>query len=331
MKVGVVGSRQCLFAFSWALGVNGFPTGAFGQVDGKTPPEQPLRLSPAMDAQPTSKAQGEGRPGGNETAVESKPGFWIFNRPQYGGAMSSDRPGFSDSFSVVPCGYSHLEFGYTYAFDEEESDETTNQTLGEFSLRTGLTNNFELRIKWTGFSLRESHSDGISRWAGRHITITDHDDGGTDMGIGFKSQLLQQRGLIPNLSIIPAISLPTGTAGKSTGDVDPEVRLAWNYALSDKWTVYGVGLATWISDDDGRFFQAGASLATSYSFTKQIGGFVEYYGLYPSTRDSDCQHNIDFGPVVLVNPDFQIDIRVGFGLNEEAPGFQVGIGACYRF
>jgi len=269
--------------------------------------------------------------GGEEGAEVGKRGFWIFNRPEHVGPMASDRPGFSDSFSVVPRGYSHLEFGYTFAYDEERSDESTNQTLGEFALRTGLTDNFELRIKWTGFSFTESHYKGTSRWAGRHIMITDHDDGGTDMSIGFKSQLLQQHGLVPNLSIIPALSLPTGTASKSTGDVDPEVRLAWNYALSDKWTVYGVGLATWISDDDGRFFQAGASLATAYSFTKTVGGFVEYYGLYPSTRDSDCQHNIDFGPVFLINENFQIDVRVGVGLNEEAPDWLTGIGFCYRF
>jgi hypothetical protein len=72
-------------------------------------------------------------------------------------------------------------------------------------------------------------------------------------------------------------------------------------------------------------------LATFYQFTPKLGGFVEYYGLYPSTRGSDCQHNIDFGPVVLVNDNFQIDIRAGFGLNAEAPDFIAGIGFCFRF
>ena len=245
--------------------------------------------------------------------------------------MASDRPGFSDSYSVVPRGYSHLEGGYSFYYDKENGDDTKNHVLGEFSLRTGLFENFELRLKWTGYSFTESHFETTSRWAGRHITATDHDDGGTDMSIGFKTQLLKQNGLVPNLSVIPAISLPTGTGTKSTGDVDPEVRLAWNYGVTDKLTIYGVGLAAGISDDEGRFFQAGASLAAYYQFTPKVGGFVEYYGLYPSTRDSDCQHNLDFGPVFLVNDNFQIDIRAGVGLNEEAPDFQAGIGFCYRF
>lgn len=268
----------------------------------------------------------------SEEAAEERPaGFWILNRAAHVGPMSSDRPGFSDSFALVPRGYSHLEFGYTFAYDREQTTRAQGHTLGEFSLRTGLTDDFELRIKWTGFSFTESLFPDTSRWSGRRIATKDHDDGGTDMSIGFKSPLLKQDGLVPNLSIIPAISLPTGRRSKSTGDVDPEIRLAWNYSLSDKWSVYGVGLATVLSDDEGRIFQSGASLATYYQFTPELGGFVEYYGLYPSTRGGDCQHNIDFGPVILVDANFQIDIRAGFGLNDEAPDFIAGIGFCFRF
>lgn len=159
----------------------------------------------------------------------------------------------------------------------------------------------------------------------------DHADGGTDMSLGFKTPLLKQDGLIPNLSLIPAISLPTGTSSKSTGDVDPEVRLAWNYGLTDKWSVYGVGLATALTDAHGRYLQSGASLATYYQFTPHLGGFVEYFGVYPGARGGDCQHNIDFGPVILINDNFQIDLRAGFGLNEEAPDFFTGIGFSFRF
>lgn len=252
-------------------------------------------------------------------------------RPPLEGSIAGDRPGFSDTASLVPRGYHHLETGYSFYYDHEDSTRTKNHTLGEFSLRTGVTDKFELRIKWTGFSFTESHFEDTSPWSGRHITRTDHNDGGTDMSIGFKSPLLKQKGLIPNLSIIPAISMPTGSSSKSPGDVDPEVRLAWSYSITEKLTIYGVGLATWLSDGDGRFFQSGASLAAFYPFTSKVGGFIEYYGLYPSTRDSDCQHDLDFGPVFLINENFQIDVRVGVGLNEEASDFQAGIGLCYRF
>ncbi len=275
------------------------------------------------------------QPSNDKAAGEATPepdrGFWFWDRPSEVGSMASDRPGFSDSYSVVPRGYTQLEGGYSFYYDKENESRTKNQVLGELSLRTGLFENFELRVKWTGYSFTDYNYEGQSRWAGRHIRISDHDDGGTDMSIGFKTQLLKQKGLIPNLSMIPAISLPTGTGSKSTGDVDPEVRLAWNYSLSEKLSMYGVVLAAGISDDEGRFFQSGASLAAFYQFTPKIGGFLEYYGLYPSSRDSDCQHNLDFGPVFLIKDNFQIDVRAGVGLNEEAPDFQAGIGFCYRF
>jgi hypothetical protein len=268
-----------------------------------------------------------------EAAKDSTPGFWIFNRPPLEGTLSTDRPGFSDSFALVPRGYHHLESGYSFYYDHENGTRTKTHAIGEFSLRAGLTDWFELRIKWSGYSLAETLGMSESRWSGRHVMAEDHNDGAGDMSVGFKMPLLKQDGLIPNLSIIPAISVPTGSDGKTTGDVDPEIRLAYNYALTDKWSVYGVGLATWLTDgnSDGRFFQAGASLATYYQFTKNVGGFLEYYGLYPSARGTDCQHNIDFGPVFLINDNLQIDVRAGFGLNEEAPDFQAGIGVSYRF
>lgn len=302
---------------------------AHAQAGGTAPSRSSLQLAYFQAAQDEPPKK-EG-PAGEERAEEERAGFWIFNRAPMHTGMSSDRPGFSDSYSVVPRGYSHLESGYTFTYDYERSTRLANHTLGEFSLRTGLMDNFELRIKWTGGSFTETHFEDTSPRTGRHITREDHDDGATDMSIGFKTQLLKQKGWIPNLSIIPAISIPTGSRNKTTGDVDPEVRVAWNYALSDKWSVYGVGLATWLSDGDGRFFQSGASLATYYQFTPKLGGFVEYYGLYPSTRDSDCQHNINFGPVILLDENIQVDIRVGFGLNEEAPDFFAGIGFCTRF
>ncbi len=264
-------------------------------------------------------------------AAKDEKGFWFINRPAASSSLATDRPGFSDTYVLVPRGYTHLEFGYSLYYDHENSSRVTNHSIGEVSLRTGLTDNFELRIKWGGGSLTEFHGEGTSRFAGRNIHVEDHSDGATDMSVGFKAPLLKQKGWIPNLSIIPAISIPTGTSGKTTGDVDPEVRLAWNYSLTSKLSIYGVGLATWITDSESRFFQSGASFATFYQFTPKVGGFLEYYGLYPNTRNSDCQHNLDFGPVFLINDNFQIDVRAGVGLNEEAPDFQAGIGFCYRF
>ncbi len=294
------------------------------QASAQSPTTQSVGPSTAPSAPLT-----ESEPAATDEASE---GLWIFpSRPPVFGPLVTDRPGFSDSVSLVPRGYTQFEFGYTFTLDESGSDVTRNHLIGEYSLRTGLTDWSELRVKWSGLSLTESQFDTTSRWAGRRIRVTDHDDGPTDMSVGFKLPLLEQDGFIPNLSIIPAISIPTGAGGKSSGDVDPEVRFAWNRQLTNEWSVYGVALLTSLSDSDGRYFQSGASLATYYQFTDKLGGFVEYYGLYPGARDNDCQHSLDFGPVILINENFQIDIRAGFGLNDDAPDFFTGIGFSFRF
>lgn len=262
----------------------------------------------------------------------ASPAIWLFSeRAPVDGPLATDRPGFSDTFAVVPRGYTHFESGYTFSYDREGTARTRNHLLGEFALRAGLFDNFELRIEWSGFSFTDSVFEGTSRWAGRRITVEDHSDGGTDMNIGFKTQILKQDGLIPNLSLVPAVYFPTGASGKTTGDVDPELRLAYHYGLTERWSLYGVGQVAALSDGDGRFVQSGASIATAYAFTPRLSGFIEYFGLYPSARDTDAQHNINFGPVFLIDDNMQIDARVGFGLNEDAPDFFATIGFSIRF
>ena len=47
--------------------------------------------------------------------------------------------------------------------------------------------------------------------------------------------------------------------------------------------------------------------------------------------DGDDFHTIGIGVAYMANEDFQIDLSVGAGLNDEAPDFIAGIGFAYRF
>lgn len=128
-----------------------------------------------------------------DAEAEKDDGFWIWPETvAKSGNLCTDRPGFSDAVCVMPRGQIQLESGYSFYYEKESGTRTENHLLGEFSLRTGLMENFELRIKWAGYSITESRFEGTSRWAGRRIMQTDHEDGATDMSIGFKSQLLKQ-------------------------------------------------------------------------------------------------------------------------------------------
>ena len=266
------------------------------------------------------------------TTQSSGGGFLFWPEPaKLDGALITDRPGFSDSAGLVPRGHAHLELGYVYAHDKEENTHTNTQNAPGTSLRIGLLDDFELRVKWNGMSYVERTFQDISP-AGRRYTHKQRDDGGGDMSIGFKMPILKRGGTnLPNISILPALSIPTGSSSKTTGDVDPEFRFSWNYPIDSKLTIYGIGSLASISDIEGRFAQATGSLAASYAVTSKFSLFIEYFGIYPNTRDSDCSHNLNGGPVYLINDNIQLDLAVGMGLNEEAPDFFINTGISFRF
>ena len=85
------------------------------------------------------------------------------------------------------------------------------------------------------------------------------------------------------------------------------------------------------TEDGSRFFQTSASLSVAFAVTDRLGTYVEYFGFYPNAEGSDCAHSINSGLTYLINNNFQIDLRVGAGLNEEADDFFTGIGFAWRF
>lgn len=244
--------------------------------------------------------------------------------------LITDRPDFTESTAVIPFGHLQLETGYTFTYDDEDGRRVSDQTFPEALLRVGVVKDWELRLGWTGWSLTEElfmeEND-----SGRMVHREEHDDGGTDMIVGFKRYLLPQEGLRPELGVIGELSLPTGTGTKSSGDVDPQVKILWSYELPADFALSGnlnFGVPT---SEEGRFFQTSASVSLSYSVTEWMGTYVEYFGFYPNDRWTDCAHTVNGGFTFLITDNLQFDIRTGAGLNEEADDFFTGAGLSMRF
>jgi len=272
------------------------------------------------------------------TEEEAKGGSWIWPRHAVDTNLVPDRPGFSDCTGIVAQGHVQIEGGYTITYDREDRSpwagrgpgrRIQDHTFPEFSLRTGFTDDLELRVKWAGgYSITETLTTGTTR-AGRRVGQETTDHGARDLSLGFKYLLIDSDRF--DLAVIPQMTVPSGSASKTSGDVDPSLELAWSYALTPKWSVYGIVVGGAVSDLDGHFGQAAASLATFYQWTDRVGLFAEYFGIYPNSPDSDCAHNVDGGFTVLIDKNMQLDFRVGMGLNEEAPDVFAGAGFAIRW
>lgn len=280
-------------------------------------------------AQQAEDAQSQ--PATAEKTPEQRDALAWFSTAPLSGSLATDRPGYSDTAFLVPRGHVQYEMGLGFACEVENRSRTRTISAGTAALRLGLLDEFELRIKWGGMSLVDTRYPDKSP-AGRSYMNHESIDGATDMSLGSKSPILKHSDMnyLPNISIVPSISLPTGTLTKTSGDVDPTLEIAWNYPVTDRLTVYGIGTITSITDSAGRLAQGSASAAVSYALTSRMSLFAEYFGIYPNARNSDCQHSINGGPVFLINDNMQVDFAIGLGLNEEAPDFFANVGFSIR-
>jgi hypothetical protein len=260
-----------------------------------------------------------------ETTEEAPPadgGFWMFPEPApMTGRIATDRPAFSDTASLVPRGRIQIEGGYQFTYDREGKKRTYDHLFPETALRTGLTDWLEFRMKWNGYSLTET-TDQFTTRAGRRISRESHDDSGTDLNLGFKLPLIRDKDSLPNISVIPSLTVPTGGAGKTAGNVVPEVKFPWNYGITDDWAVYGSYFARVNDGPGGQFFQNGVTLATAYDVHDRVKLYLEYLGLYPAVRDE---------PIIWLTNNLSLDMRATVGLNEQAPDFQTSVGFGIRF
>lgn len=59
---------------------------------------------------------------------------------------------------------------------------------------------------------------------------------------------------------------------------------------------------------------------------------LEYFGIFSDGRDQEStQHFISPGAHYLITPDWELGVRVGWGLNEQTPSFFANVGGGYRF
>lgn len=242
----------------------------------------------------------------------------------------TDRPDFTESPLTVPRGHIQLETGYTGTYDRENGRRESAHSFPEALLRIGLLTDWELRVGWTGFIYQEELFREKND-AGRTVSRNPHERSATDLYAGFKWHFLDQGHGLPDLAIIPALWLPTGEGIGTSGDVDPEIKLAWSYDLSEQLALSGNANLRVPTEDGHRFIQAAGSLSLSASITDWLGCYGEYFGFYPNAIDSDAAHYLNGGFTFLATDNLQFDIRAGVGLNEEAADAFVGAGISIRW
>lgn len=244
--------------------------------------------------------------------------------PGWDEPLVTDRPDFTESSVTVGRGVTQLEMGYTFTSNDDDGIQVDEDSYPETLFRIGMFAEwFELRIGWNYLEEDVSGVGGDAR-----------NEGAEDLSIGCKIALTPQVCCAPEMAVILAMTVPTGADVFSADEVLPSFVWAYSWELNDRLALGGnTGFSRELDEvTDESYLQISQSWALGISLTDCVGAYVEYFGLYPSSADTErTQHFFDGGFTFLVNNNFQLDIRGGVGLNEAADDYFVGAGSSFRF
>jgi hypothetical protein len=221
----------------------------------------------------------------------------------------TDRPDITESAIVVPKGSLQMENGLTWTNDHGQRMLDLSETL----VRLGITDRTELRIV-------------VPNYLGG-LTARAPESGFGDVGVGMKQQL----GPLPagfDLSVIVALSLPTGAARISSHGFDPSIKFPWAKDLKDGWSIGGMLSLFWYTQDGKRNLTWEPTIYLEKQITKPWDVFAEYGGDFAQLGGSrELAH---FGTAYKITPKNQVDLHFGFGLSRATPGQFFAVGYSFR-
>lgn len=237
------------------------------------------------------------------------------------GAVSPDRPGYTDTPPVLPSGAVQLEAGYT----DDRIDTFGYSTIGETLLRLGVGGRSELRLFGNSYATRS-------------ITGLPSVSGMEDPKIGLKTTLRTKpdsiHSLTPNVSALFGLTLPMGATQFRAAHAQPEAKLAMNWTTASPFSLYSNLGAGRIYNDVGRADRAWASVAAWWSVNPKISVFAEgmQIGRLSGSGSGTAGSIVDGGITYLINDRLQLDARVGHGVGSEtSPERFFGAGLARRW
>jgi hypothetical protein len=135
------------------------------------------------------------------------------------------------------------------------------------------------------------------------------------------------------LALIVATTLPTGSRRVAARRFSPEAVLATEVDLSKKTGLaFNVGIAR-PDDGDGRYNQCFGSVSLGVDVSEKVGAFLEAYAFNRTERGGQGQKFINGGFTYALNPNLQLDARIGQGVGNDTgrSDYFYGFGVSKRY
>ncbi|MBP1678399.1 MAG: hypothetical protein H6Q29_310 [Bacteroidetes bacterium] len=222
--------------------------------------------------------------------------------------ISTDRPDITESAALVPAGLWQLESGLMRERISEESGELRRLAVVEVLARVGVSDLIEARLGAGYVHQRASAGDALSADRGLAGIMT-----------GAKLRLAEGAALLAHLHI------PVGHQNLRVPEVAPELVLAGEMPLSERFELSGNAGGIWLSDEAAVF----ASTALGFDVTDRLGVFIE--GYCAGAMDAQPLYQAETGLTYLPASSLQLDCTGGVTLFDSDPGWFLGLGLSVRF
>ncbi|MEQ8791407.1 MAG: transporter [Pirellulaceae bacterium] len=243
--------------------------------------------------------------------------------PDLDAPLVTDRPDFTEASSTVGVGVTQLEMGYTYTY-RDHSGANRGHSIGEPLFRVGaLANWFEMRLGWNYMHERQDLASSTSRLSGLD-----------DLYLGAKIGLTPQEGFLPEMALIPQMTVPVGDVDHTAGEVLPGVNWIYGWDINEFLGTAGSTQINRVLDGttSAAYYEIAQSWTFGYTLTDRLGAYTEWFALMPSGADTDrTQHYLNGGFTYLMSDNVQLDVRAGKGLSGTGDDYFLGTGASLRF
>jgi hypothetical protein len=158
-------------------------------------------------------------------------------------------------------------------------------------------------------------------------------NGSEDLYLGVKIALTPQERFLPEMALVPPMTVPTGAALFTGGECLPGVNWLYGWDINDGISTAGSTQMNHSLDADGTsYIEWAQSWTVGYSLGEKLGAYTEWFALFPHNAATALpEHYFDGGFTYQFTNDIQWDIRAGVGLNEAADDYFVGTGLSLRF
>jgi hypothetical protein len=238
--------------------------------------------------------------------------------------LVTDRPDFTEASSTVGLGVFQIEMGYTYSYDANATTSTTGHSYPETLFRFGVFAVWlEARVAWNYAAVGEAEF-GANRTS---------DAGAEPLYLGLKIALTGQEGLLPEMALMPQMTVPTGPKEFGGDETLPGVGWLYGWDVNDFIATGGETQANRALDGTtGRpYLEFAQSWTVGYAIHDRVGAYTEWFVIAPDGADVDhTQNYFNTGLTFLLNDNLQFDVRYGVGLNEAADDYFTGSGLAWR-